>query len=70
MKQLKFWPMTRREAGRAGYLATVRKMGQFEFHHAGGEATNKIYGWSCPCHGSGVFSYEAHQPLKGKKHRY
>lgn len=69
-RQLSMWKMTKREAGRAGYLVATGKMGAHYFHSAGGQATARMDLHSCNCHGVGVQAYAAHYPLKGKKHRY
>lgn len=69
-KQLSMFKMTFQEAGRKGYLVTTGRMGEREFHSAGGLATAKLDGWMCSCHGVGIFAYASHYPLKGKKHRY
>lgn len=64
--------MTKREAGRLGYLKVIAKMGRFDFHSAGGsETARKIDAWNCPCHGVGLAGYVNHgNKLKGKKYRY
>lgn len=69
-KQLEMWPLTAREKGRRGYLATTAKMGILEFHQAGGNKTLQMYLWYCPCHDIGVEAYLQHHKGKGKKHRY
>jgi hypothetical protein len=69
-KQLTLFKWTYREAGRKGYLATIKKMGKEEFHSAGGRATARMDLFNCPCHGTGITAYSSHNKLKGKKHRY
>jgi hypothetical protein len=70
LKQAEMWKLTARERGRRGYLATTAKMGQFEFHSAGGQKTAGMDLFMCHCHGVGVQAYSQHFKLKGKKHRY
>lgn len=69
-KQLRLWKLSKREAGRLGYIASIQKLGKAEFHQAGGKATARMDLFMCQCHGTGVDAYSHHFPLKGKKHRY
>lgn len=70
VKQLRLWKLSKSEAGRLGYQASIQRLGKDNFHSAGGQKTASMDLFACVCHGVGVFAYSQHNKLKGKKHRY
>jgi len=61
------------QRGRKGYEVSTERLGQWEFHNAGGRQTTKLYLYTNPT--TGAVGYDeavkagVWQP-KGKKHRY